>query len=725
MRSTFAALPAASLMAVLFASTAAVAQTAPQPPRQQRPNEVVVTGSRPQVIDQPDRLSFNVASDLAAQTGTVAEALRNVPGVEVDLQGQVSLRGDTGVTILIDGRPSAMLKGDNRGEVLLSMPANQIERVEVITNPSAAFSPEGSGGVLNLITRKSRQAGTSGTVRANVGGKDRGSLSLNLTRSGPGLTLNGDAGIRRFRNRIDVEQTRERPDPLMGETLISGQDSRYRNLVTAGNAKVGVEHDLDKKNRITAEVGYREIKATSDRTETYSGNLVDPGFGRQSDQRMGQRNVNLQTSWRHTLPGKDHSLVAEAEFERGRLRRRIEGESLFGDAPSEYEIIRNNGQLRQDRLKFDYKKPLGEGRSLNLGYEGQLGDAEFRFSGARGTALDDLVDVPGLTNDFDFRQVVHALFGTYQLSKGKWEFQPGIRLEQANLDLDQRTDGTEYEQDYFRVYPTLHVGRALSERLKLRGSYSRRIQRPSPLDLNPFTFYVDPRNIRRGNPELKPETTDAFELSLQSRSKAGTFLSLTGFHRRSKDGFTDIVQPLPGGVLLTTRANLGRNERTGVDAILTGKLSKTLSYNLSGTVQHVRLDSDGLGGIDERSGTVASGRGNVTWQPTPRDYFQLSGNVFGRQLLPQGYRVAGSMLNLGYRRKIDEKLSLVFTGQNILNSARQEIVIRTPTVRDRLVQKLRGRMLMLGFAYNFGGSSGKKKPEAGFEFDPSATSVGG
>ena len=718
----------AGLITILLATSALAAQPAPSarpnPGSGERPvaNQVTVTGSRPAVIDLPDRLSFNVANDLGAQTGSLADALRNVPGVEVDLQGTVSLRGDTGVTILVDGRPSAMLRGEGRGDALLAMPANQVERVEVMTNPSAAFSPEGSGGVINLITRKNRQAGTSGTIRANAGPKGRGSLNLNGTLSRPGLTVSADAGLRRFTNRIDVEQERERIDPLTGATLSSGQASSFRNVATSGNARLGVEHDLDKKNRVTADATYRNGHVDSERRETYSGNGAGAGFERLSDIDMTNRVLSLRSSWRRALPGKDHRLVAEVEADRGTLERRIDGETLFATLPSAFERIENNGERAETRFKLDYNKPLGEGRSLNLGYEGERSEAEFEFRGARGPDRNALLTVPGLTNDFDYRQTVHALFGTYQLSTEGWELQPALRVEYVDLDLDQRTDGQRFEQDYLRFYPTLHVGRSLSKRTKVRASYSRRIQRPGALDLNPYGFYVDPQNQRRGNPRLKPETTDVVELSWQYRKDA-TFLSLTGFCRQSRDGFTDIVEAIDG-VLFTTRANLGRARRVGVDAIVNGRIGKKLNYNLSATVQHVELDADGLGDLQQVSDLVASGRANLTWQPTAKDYFQLNGNYSGRQLLPQGYRLSGGIVNAGYRRKVNERFSLLLTGQNIFDTAKQEVVIRTPLLRDRLEQRVRGRVILAGLSYNFGGTSNRKRQDPAFDFDPGATSVG-
>jgi outer membrane receptor protein involved in Fe transport len=718
---------AACLSAALLAGTSVRAQTSLPPasgaerPQPQAGQTVTVTGSRPQVIDAPDRLSFNVANDLGAQSGSLADALRNVPGVEVDLQGNVSLRGDSGVTILVDGRPSGQLRGEGRGDALLSMPANNIERVEVITNPSAAMSPEGSGGVINLITRKQRAAGTSGTIRANVGLKERGNVSLSLTNSRPGTTLTGEAGYRRFTNEIEVEQGRIRFLPL-SETLTSRQVSEFDNVAESKNARVGIEHDLNKTNRLTAEISFRRGDITSDREEGYIGNAVEPGFNRVSEQDMNQQIVSLRTGWRKTL-GKDHSLSLDLEHDRGGMERVIEGRLFGASVPTTFERIENDIDRNDSRVKLDYKKPLGEGRSLNLGYEYEQQSADAESIGQSGPSLTSLSIVPNLTNAFDYRQEVHAWFATAQVNSGKWEFQPGLRLEQVDLSINPKTGAGKFRQDYLRVYPTLHIGRALSERTKLRASYSRRIQRPGPLDLNPFVFTIDPRNVRSGNPNLKPEITDAFEISLQYRKDA-TFISLTPFYRRSTDGFTDIVEVLPDGTLLTTRANLGKGNRLGLDAIVNGRLSKRLTYNLSGTVQRWTLDADGSRNMfDEVSDLVGSARGSVTWQPNAKDHLQLSGNWSGKHLLAQGYRTLGPIVNLGYRHKINEQMSLSLTGQDIFGTARQKVVIRTPFVRDELMFKVGARAFFLGLTYNFGGN-GRRRQDERFDFDPSATSVG-
>lgn len=706
----------------------AQAQTAPAPPARSspeagpkpgaagdRPNDVVVTGTRSDVVATPDRVSFNVANDLQVQTGTVADALRAVPGVEVDLQGRVSLRGDPGVTILIDGRPSAMLRGESRGDVLLSMPAGQIERVEVMTNPSAALSPEGSGGVINLVTKQVRKDTRSATVRATLGTEGRGALNLSGAHSGSGLTVTGDLGYRRMTGEATATQLRSRLDPVSGAAVTSRQETELDNSNSSRTARLGIEYDLDKKNRVSTELSYRDVGGDVERTDSFVSQNAAASYERESEIDLFQRGLSARASWRRTLPGKEHEFSADLEVETGRFEREVEAVTTFASGQPAFERIGNVGKRGEYSVKLDYKKPIGKEGSLNLGYQGNFGDSHFDYSGARGAALGALLPVPGLSNSFEYDQDVHAVFGTFRFPLGKLDVQAGLRLEQVETQIRQITDGLRFERDYFRAYPTLHLGYELAKTDQLRGSYSRRIQRPSPQDLNPYTFYIDPQNVRRGNPALLPEVTDSFELAWQHR-KAGNFYSLTGFYRRSSGGVTDILSDLGGGVFLTTRANLATARRAGIELVANGKLSKTLTYNTSGTFLWNEIDPR-VGGVSApRSGTTGTVRTNLTWQPTKKDFFQLNGVYAGKQLLPQGYRSSGGILNLGYRRKVDDRLSLLLTGQNVLDSARQVTVFETPTIRDRFAQRGTGRIVLLGLVYNLGGQSGRKKPEPAFDF---------
>lgn len=721
----------ALLSLAAFNVAAAAAQERPQtpPPAQQEDEEpdaetaveeVVVTSQRSDVVAAADRMSYNVANDLQRTSGSVADVLRNVPGVEVDLQGNVSLRGDPNVTILIDGRPSGMLRGGSRADALQAMSGSQIERVEVITNPSAAFSPEGSGGIINLVTKQQRPSAQSATLRGQWDGDARGGVSVSGSRTGNGLTLSGDLGYRADRREIETEQLRTRPGATPAATVVETGENSGANEVEMANARLSADYDLNARDRISGEISWRDISADNLGLETFERadgtGAVSDLYVRASDTEFGNSGMSARASWRRKFSGDQHELVADLEFDTVDSARTVDAASdtLIGGGSDYFEHIETDNSRDAQGLKVDYTRPMGERRVLKIGYEGDFSQDDFDFFGARGATPTTLTPVAALTNRFEYDQSIHAAYVTYDRPFGDaFTMQAGLRVEQVDFRLNQITDGIVVERDYLRAYPTLHLGYELTETQRLRGSYSRRIQRPGPQDLNPYTIYIDPQNIRRGNPDLDPEITDSFELAWQLRSGT-TFYSVTAFYRTSEGGVTDVAQDLGGGVVLTTRENLGENERTGVEFLANGRLGDQITYNVSGSVVRSDIFVPGLAGGGQ-SGTTVSTRASINWTPTPNDFFQLNGFYIGDQIQAQGVREPFGTLNLGYRHKFSDTLSLTLTGANILDSAEQRSRIDTPVFQDRTFVRFGEPTYFIGFTWSLGANPNRRQ-EPAFDF---------
>jgi outer membrane receptor protein involved in Fe transport len=312
-----------------------------------------------------------------------------------------------------------------------------------------------------------------------------------------------------------------------------------------------------------------------------------------------------------------------------------------------------------------------------------------------------------------------GLYGTLESRLGKLTALAGLRLEQGALDLAQVTTGERTVYDYFRVYPTLHLSYALTEREQLRASYSRRIQRPQGQDLNPFREYRDPFNFRAGNPLLRPQVTDSLEAGWQRR-EGTTFYQGTLYYRHTSDAFTDIIQELGGGVLLTSRANLGSSRNAGAELIANRRLGSKLTLNASVNGAWNEIDAGNLGFFRRRSAAQFSGRGSLNWRPTAKDQVQLSGFLSGRTLRPQGYRGASGMISLGYRHQFTDALSFVATARDLLDNFGETIVYDTPEFRDRAERKFGGRIIFVGFSYTFGGNKGNRR-DPSFDFEGGRT----
>jgi outer membrane receptor protein involved in Fe transport len=708
--------------AVILASPA----LAQQPPAKPLPSakadkgpsvgEVVVNGAPPPMRTDIDRSSYSVTNDLQATTGSISDALRNVPSLEVDVQGNVALRGDPNVTILVDGKPSGQFEGENRAQALQNLPANSIDRVEVITNPSAAFDPNGSAGIINLITKKTRKPGLTGSMKANAGsnGRQNGGVSGSY-RDGP-ITLSGDANLRH--DSIKQSFTRERAiTEAPGRVRESLQDGSQGGRINAMNLRGGLDYDVDAKTRLSLEARYNEFDFRDRSYETFGetiGGIVTRDYDRFGRNDQDNSQAALTVRMRHTF-GDDHTLDIDIGRERNETTNlRIYNNLVRGPlGPQAFERIDFDGLFQKTTAKVEYARPLPDRAKLKLGYSLVADDQDYDNRGARGPSSGTLTPDPALTFLFRFDQQVHAVYGTFERPFGKLSVLAGLRVEAVLIDIDQVTQAIKAENDDVSFYPSLHLSYALNDEDKLKASYSKRIQRPNPFEYNPYRIYQDPQNFRAGNPDLEPQKTDSFELGYEHR-KGGQIYQATFYYRDVRDAVNDVVRDLGGGVFLTTRANVGKSQTAGVEVVANGRFTRKLTYNLSGNAYWTELDGRGLGvGGRVRDGWTVSGRGNLSWQATDRDFLQLNAFLNGERLSPQGYIRPQGGLNLGYRRKVNDRMSVLVTVQDVLASIRYKGVIDTPTLRDVQIYDPQTRGVFVGFTYSFGGG---KPREPAFDF---------
>ncbi|ADG11206.1 TonB-dependent receptor [Caulobacter segnis] len=731
-----ALLAATGLVAFSANAFAQTTTSSPAPAKKEPSNQVqgvTITAPNGQDIKTSiDRRSYSLGKDIQATTGSVADVLRNVPSVQVDVQGNVSLRGDSNVTIMIDGKPSGMFKGENRGQVLQQIPASQFERVEVMTNPSAAFSPEGTAGVINLITKQQRAVGTTGSVRGNFGTEGRKNASISLARNTKALTLSADAGWRRDKAKGRIVDERERLDTATGQYSPSHQKVDFVSRGQSHNARAGVDYDLDKKTRLSAEARYNDMTYKSKSGSDYDGRTPSGApsvrYQRRGDGEMKRSVAGLSSDLRRKLSGDDHEFTVRASLERTRDRQTTASDG-FNQLPvaSNYaERVRIGDELVQTRLKAEYKRPLPDGAKLVAGYELQIDDNDYDNFGARGPIGGSLTTDPALTNQFKYDQAVNAFYATYSRAIGDWTVMPGLRLEEVQVDTNQVTSSLKDSYDYLRAYPSLHVQYKVDDTRQINASYSRRIQRPTAQDLNPYRIYQDPYNYRQGDPRLKPQVTDSFEVAYQLRKGFNYYLG-TLYWRQARDGVTDVVRELPGGALLTTKANLAKSRSGGLELVANARLTPKISYTISGNAAWNEIGATDLGFPDSRSTWAVSGYAALNIQATPKDFLQISGFAIGKRLTPQGYREPTGMLNLGYRHKFNDRLSGVITVQDSLKTFGDKLVINTAALKERRAMDLDLRAIFVGVTYGFGGqgAANPRRPrEPAFDFQTTPGGVG-
>jgi outer membrane receptor protein involved in Fe transport len=689
-------------------------------------DSVTVTTNRPEIQTQIDRRTYSVSNDLQAQTGSIADALRNIPSVQVDVNGNLSLRGDPNVTVLVDGQPSSQFSGDNQAQALQSLPANRIDKVEVITNPSAAFRADGTGGIINLVTKKVTVQAPTGSVQAMVGDDGRARLSLSGSRGGARLRLNGDLSLSYLPQKQDQDNRRSQLEPLSQTMFRSRELVADKTHFDLANGHLGAEYDIDRRTRWAGDLrgtyGVRDMNGGDRFVTENAGDDPVLDFDRTYGFHIAQSYVQGLTSWRRRY-AEGHDLAFTGNWERyqtdvGRTDKTIT--SLPAGVAPEGDRIASNSLINQVDLKADYNRPVPKAK-LQLGYElfyaiGGFDNDSGQASGGAPAVID-----PALHDRFEGEALFNEAYITYERPFGSLTALAGLRGQVANIDLTRVTRSVEYAQNYGHLYPTLHLSYDLGEGRRLTASYSKRVNRPVFADVNPYVLSTSAQSAAQGNPNLKPELTDSFELGFERRRGPSNFLA-TFYYRRTSDAFTVIGVDLGDGVLLAQRANAGERQNAGLELVKTGKLTDKLTYNLSANVYWVQIQAPGLGFPIDRSATTGFGRANLNWQVTPKDFVQLNVFANGRVLYPQGYGAPNASGNIGYRHKVNDKVSWMLVAQDPFATLRGRLVIDEPD--GQIIRRVRNNSRVFTFTIvrNFGGG---RTRDPNFDFAPGGNAGAG
>jgi outer membrane receptor protein involved in Fe transport len=693
----------------------------PQPPAVAAPAEpepapgatVMVTAERP--TNRIDRQVYDVKADVGASIGSAADALNNVPSVAVDPDGTLSLRGSQHVTILVDGKPSAMFQGDNRGAALNALPADDIESVEVINNPGAQFGNEAGGGpIINIVMRRSRKPGGFGVVNANDGTAGRHNGGASGTYNTGRLGLQGGVNYRRDGRDSVAADERVRVDANTGTVSRSTQASASQGLNDALGLNAALSYNLGDTDTLATNLAYNHRSNDQVSADRYVGfgsdDVADSDYLR-STRRSG---VSDNASW-----GARFDRKGEIPGELIRFDLRVsasvnDGANAFANAYSLRPVNARDSRSRQDNhsanrifdFTGDYERPNERG-VLKLGYKIARNKNSFD---TRYTDIDLATQAETLnairSNSFDVIEANLAVYGSYQLRLNEnWGVLGGLRAEYTKLAIDQLTSAIGADNAYLNTIPSFFVTYKATEDANLRFSYAHRIRRPGSGDLNPFVVYRDELNVSSGNPYLKPTQSDSYELGYETRF-GGMETNLRGYFRKDHDLISERRYFISDTVLLTTRDNAGSNKSGGLEFTLNGRLLPDLTLNTSGNLgynQQTILDPYGLGATT-RSARSLSGRARLNYKLSDADQLQLALNAQGKTLNGQGYRQPNSTTNLSLRHNLSPAFSLVMNVTDVFNKNKIETITETPLLSETNVRRFDGRVVYLGLSYRLGGA---------------------
>jgi outer membrane receptor protein involved in Fe transport len=668
---------------------------------------VTIQEERAAVVTEPDRTAYRV-KDLAPGAANVSELLENVPSVQVDIDGKVSLRGNENVVVQINGRPTP-LRGTQLASYLKSLSANVIDRIEVVPNPSAKYDPEGMAGIINIALKSNVDLGLSGSVNGVVSNATRYNGSGNIGyQSGPWTSFVTAGVVADERNSAGIND-RERFDASSALQSVTAQDILLTPSQKGQNVTATVDYKLTPRDVLSNALSFNhrssgEASTTTQTLLTGSGSTLDQYVRpRQVDSRGTM--FDYDVSLKRTMTPRIHELSTEFRFNRAHdadfnAQRRLDT-SGSGYVDGRHE--QNDAVTKQLTGQVDYLKAFRPRTKLETGWKSTVRwlDRDYAVTtDANGSGTWVASDE---SNVLEFDEAVHAVYALLSQGVKKWELQAGLRGEYADRTFSLATQ--RYPYDYMSLFPSAIASYPLDRTTQLRASYSRRIRRPGTQELNPFPTYFDADNVFFGNPNLSPEYTDAYELGITKNGSKG-LLQVSPFYRRTSDviridiNTTDTLDNRE--VTSISFHNMQKSDSWGSD--FTGQLRASPRFTALTNVSVFKTVTDG--GSTSAVGSDAlgwMGRINVTSEITKTITLQGAYNYRAPLKIERGEYGAQQLMSFAMRKKIQgDKAALLLRVADPFELLSFRIKTSDGKVEQLTERNPESRMVFVGYQYSLG-----------------------
>lgn len=663
-------------------------------------DDVVIETEKSQTVFKLDKRVYNVGQDLAGTGASALDVLNNVPSVNVNIEGQISLRGSQGVQVLINGKPSVLASDESNA--LGTITADMIDKIEVITNPSAKYEAEGTAGIINIVIKKDDRKGLNGSISLNTGWPHNHSVGLSLNRRTEKFNLFSQLGVGyrslpRYNDNVNQD--------LSSGTSIFSEGTNYRNE-TFYNVILGTDYHINQYNVITLSGNFAyEVEDQPSRTDFLE---TDLNGDRVREWYRTEETEALNPKWQFDLQYKkdfadheDHSFLFSAVGNYFAKDQSSQFENVAVMGAQEEFTQRTATDFGEARYTFqmDYTHPFNDKWRIETGAHYSIQDVRNDYSVSNLIANVWEVD-SGLTNVFEFDQKVLGVYGTGSMELDRWGVKVGLRAENTDLNTLLATTGETNVRNYTNLFPSLHTSYKITEKAQLQAGYSRRIFRPRLWDLNPFFNIRNNYSIRTGNPNLLPEFTDSYELT-------GIFfigdisLNSSIFHRFTT-GNIERISTFSDNVTTTIPVNLGTNRSTGLEFNAKYSPAKWLvisgDFNFSyfirkGTYEGTNFDFD-----------AGKWTGKVTSKfKLPANFdLELTGHYNSGYQTVQGTARYTTFADFGLRKKmLKGKASANFSVRDIFASRINQNEIYQEDFYSYSFGQ-RGRFITFGFSYGFG-----------------------
>ncbi len=646
---------------------------------------VEIVGSQSYVEYKIDRKIVNVGRDIGATGGSAVEALENVPSVTVDIEGNVELRGSSNFTVLINGKPSPL----SGSEALEQIPTSVIKNIEIITNPSAKYDPDGMSGIINVILKEDVKQGLNGRVEASAG--SFGTYGLNAVFNYRKNKINYFVGAD-IRKRImpgggQSELINFASDTNMLRSTELDRRKNKNNYTFRG----GFDFYANDNNTISIEGAYGindfskdYISNIYERTEpaTYELYTISDNKGaRKSDFYKGS------ITWQHKFKREGESIEAYAFINNGAEDKSEDQRESFSDANWTPEgDIDNwfNTMDTQDKLdvrfKLDYTLKLKKDKKFEAGAQARnLRNNSVYVFNSFDTLNQAWYVKPDYGNDMKFEREIYSAYATYGGTHKNFGYQFGLRGEYTHRLIESTSESPDYEINRFDIFPTIHLSQKVGETNSVLLSYSRRIDRPGGWELGPNPIFISSNFIRVGNPELDPEYTDNYELSYQKTINK-SFISVEAYYKTTKNKISRLQEMDSNNVIYMTYDNLDKDQSAGLELMTNFQFYKWFRLNLSGSYYYYKLLGNISSGVVEQQSNNFNLRADLNFMITPLLRFQVNGFYRGPSVTAQGNSSEFFMVNSALRYDLfKRKVTVTFQVKDVFSTMRHEFDTYTST----------------------------------------------
>ena len=681
--------------------------------------EVEVIAERTTVEIKLDKKIYNVGKDLTVRGGTVSDVLDNVPSVSVDVEGNVSLRGNENVRILINGKPSGLV-GLNSTDALRQLPAESIERVEVITSPSARYDAEGTAGILNIILRRSKLQGLNGAITANAGHPTSAGISGNINyrtgdfnffnttgysyRESPGRSLTET----QYFNRVFDDNGNlisDDPDTFLNETRKT--DRQSKGLST----NFGVEWYITGTASLTTSIVYRNSDEENNTTNTIErldtdGSLINRSF-RFDPEFEDDKTIQYALNFDKQFGGNSqHKLTFDFQYETNDETEK----SLISQDGNDAERVKTIQEQNEVLLQADYVLPIGENSQFEVGYRGNFNELDTDYTLEFNENGDFVLDTD-VSNNLIYKEQINAVYSQFGSKiKTKFSYLLGLRMESTRISINQLTTNDLQKKDYIGLFPTVNLGYEISDKQSLQLGYNRRISRPRSRFINPFPSRSSATNLFQGNPDIDPSYSNKVDLGYLNRFGKVT-LNSSIYYERGTDAFTFItedtgetatVNGTEVPVIRRSPINLATNDRYGFEFTLTYRPTK--DWNINGNFNLFQSITEGFyNGVDY-------GAENLSWFVRLNNKYTLPGNIdWQTRLFYMGPREDAQnkskgmfSTDLAFSKDIfKDQASIAFNISDVFNTRKRVTDSFTSTFDSYSEFQWRQRSFNVSFTYRF------------------------